>query len=120
MKSDLKKQCLKLYQKIVCGRDIFCQRPGCTARSSSGHHVFGRSNNGSAFEPDGGLGLCVSDHDSWARSNPAEVHAVLKRKVGAKRYDELLQLSKSVVRLREYDMNHYVKRLEEQLMKLNK
>jgi hypothetical protein len=119
VKADLKKPCYKLYQQVVVARDIFCQRPGCHKPATAGHHVFGRANMGTAFEPDGGLGLCMDCHDGWARQCPMTVHDVLRRKVGPKRYNELQTLSNTVVKLREYDLKDIADFLGNMLKKIN-
>jgi hypothetical protein len=69
---------------------------------------------GTAFEPDGGLGLCTECHDKWARECPQTVHDVLKRKIGAKRYEELRLLSNETVKIRDWEFKDIRERLERQ------
>jgi len=95
------KKCFSLIQEIVTLRDVACQRCGDTP--ISGHHVFGRRNHGSAFDPDSCIGLCVNCHDGWARKCPDEVHDMLREKIGEERYNHLAYLSEQVVRLRDKD-----------------
>lgn len=95
------KKCYSLIQAIVCKRDGICKR--CGAAPISGHHVFGRRNHGSAFNPDSCLGLCPDCHDGWARTCPGEVHDLLREQIGDERYEHLAFLSNQVARLREKD-----------------
>lgn len=95
--------CFRLAQEIVCERDRVCQRCGNTPYCISGHHVFGRRNHSTAFEPDACLGLCVSCHDGWARKCPQEAKDMLRAKIGEERYIYLEALSRETVRLREPD-----------------
>jgi hypothetical protein len=96
----IEKKCRALWQEIVCRRDRFCQR--CYTIPITGHHVFGRTHNGSSFEPDSGLGVCVDCHE-WARECPQEARDLLREKIGAERYAYLEARSREVVRLREKD-----------------
>lgn len=114
----VKKQCYALYQEIVVFRDEVCQRPGCYKPAVSGHHAFGRNKMGTAFQTDGGLGLCNEDHDGWARMRPGEVKEVLLRKIGQKRYDELALLSRQDHRLRDQDFMDNAVRLGLELIEL--
>jgi len=61
-----KEDCFRLFQQIVVKRDVFCRRPGCTNLASAGHHIFGRTNLSTAFDPTYGVGLCVQCHVPWA------------------------------------------------------
>jgi RNase P subunit RPR2 len=96
----IEKKCRGLWQEIVCNRDRYCQR--CYSIPITGHHVFGRIHNGSSFDPDSGLGVCVDCHE-WAREHPQEARDLLKEKIGAERYAYLEARSRSIVRLRETD-----------------
>ena len=95
------KKCYALIQQIVTLRDRVCLR--CADTPISAHHVFGRRNHGSAFEPDSCLSLCPHCHDWWARTCPNEVHDLLREKIGDERYEHLAVLSAQVMRFRERD-----------------
>jgi 5-methylcytosine-specific restriction endonuclease McrA len=101
MMNKVEKKCFSYIQQIVTLRDRVCQR--CLGTPISGHHVFGRRNHGSAFEPDSCLGLCQDCHDGWARQWPQEACDLLREKVGEERYNHLAYLSSQVTRLRERD-----------------
>jgi hypothetical protein len=115
---NLKKQCYKLFQVIVVERDPYCRRPGCTKPATSGHHVFGRNKMGTAFETDSGMGLCLDDHDGWARECPGEVREVLRAMVGDKRFEELVRLSNETCRWRDADFHDYATRMSLELVEL--
>lgn len=95
------KKCFRLIQEIICLRDRVCRR--CGGVPISGHHVFGRRNHGSAFEPDSCLGLCSDCHDHWARIDPHDCHDLLREKIGEERYNHLAYMTSQTVRLRETD-----------------
>jgi hypothetical protein len=105
MKS-VKDDCYRLFQQIVVKRDKFCSKPGCSELSTAGHHVFGRKNMGTAFNPETGLGLCNYHHDGWARESPEEVRDVLERRLGKCKFLELYQLSHTVCKLTHF---HFLK-----------
>ncbi len=83
----------------------------------SGHHVFGRTHNGSSFDPDSGLGLCVECHE-YVRKHPAAAHNQLKAKIGEERYIYLEALSREVVRLREADFREIAVELQKKLERM--
>lgn len=112
----VEKRCFSLIQQIVCRRNPFCQR--CGATPVSGHHVMGRRNHGSAFEPDSCLALCVSCHDGWARTWPLECQDLLREKIGAERYVYLAALSRETSRLREKDFREIAEGLKKRLEKV--
>lgn len=93
------KRCFKLLQEIVCKRDRVCRR--CGATPISAHHVFGRKNHGSAFDPNSCLALCQDCHDRWARRDPQDCHGLLRERIGEERFAHLEYLSRQVVRLRD-------------------
>jgi hypothetical protein len=99
--STLKDKCYKLWQIYVTERDVICQNCGDTP--ISGHHVFGRRNHGSAFDPDSGIGLCANCHDGWARLCPEEVRGKLREKLGDDEFNRLQALTRDTVRLRDKD-----------------
>jgi 5-methylcytosine-specific restriction endonuclease McrA len=110
------KKCFRLVQEIVCLRDRVCRRCGMTP--ISGHHVFGRRNHGSSFEPDSCLGLCPDCHDHWARTWPLEVQDLLREKIGEERYNYLARLSSQTVRLREKDFRDIAIKLGRKLAEM--
>lgn len=117
------KRCRVLWQKIVTLRDGRCLRCGHVSveggeMQNVGHHVFGRDNNGSSFDSDSGLTLCPECHDGWARRYPAEVYAMLKKKIGAERYTHLEYLSRETVRLREADFKAIAVELQKELERM--
>jgi len=98
--TSLEKDCDRLLQIVVVERDKVCQRPGCNNPATAGHHVFGRSAMGTRYVPDACLGLCVEDHDGWARTDRMYVLNVLCIKIGVKRFREIGEMSKKVCRFR--------------------
>ncbi len=110
------KKAFRLVQEIVCQRDRVCQR--CGAVPISGHHVFGRRNHATAFDPDSCIALCPPCHDGPARQHPSEIHALLVSKIGIERYTHLAFLSKEVVRLRDADFKAIAIELQEKLGEL--
>ncbi len=109
------KKCARLVQEIVCLRDRVCQLPGCRRTPISGHHVLGRSNHGSAFEPDSLLGFCIWHHVPWAHKHPQECKDLLRSIIGEKRFSWLEVLSREVVRYREKDYRLIAEGLRKQL-----
>lgn len=118
--SPLEQRALALFQKIGLELNPYCCRPGCGDPATECHHTFSRSNSGTRYEIDNALAVCRSDHDQWCRNNPGEVHLVLKRKIGAKRYERLLQLATNVIKFKEWEMKEIVADLEAQLRKLRR
>jgi ribosomal protein S27AE len=105
----LKHDCYALIQEIVCKRDKVCQR--CGRNPISAHHVFGRKNHGSAFEPDSCLALCAECHDGWARKCPQEAKDLLRTRFGEERYTYLAFSSREVCRLRDSHFRQIRERL---------
>jgi 5-methylcytosine-specific restriction endonuclease McrA len=98
---NIEKKCFSLIQQIVTLRDMVCQR--CGDFPISGHHVFSRRNQSTAFDPDSCLGLCADCHDGWARAYPEQAKYLLREKIGEARYNYLAVLSREIARLRERD-----------------
>lgn len=112
------KKCFALIQQIVTSRDRVCLR--CYDTPISAHHVFGRRNHGSAFDPDSCLSLCAICHDGWARTCPEEVHDLLRKKIGDERYEHLAYLSAQIVRLRDRDYMDIAIELGKKLLSIKK
>jgi hypothetical protein len=113
MSSSIEKRCFKLIQQIVTQRSPYCQK--CSGTPVSGHHVFGRRNRGSAFDPDSCISLCAECHDGWARQCPAEARELLKALVGEQRYSFIAFMSAQVVRLRTDDYKRIADELKTKL-----
>ena len=109
------KKCRVLWQQIVTLRDGCCVR--CGYYLVTGHHVFGRTHNGSSFEPDSGLSLCVDCHE-WSRKCPQEAHNLLRAKIGEERYIYLEALSRETIRLRGKDFQDIAAALKLQLLEM--
>ena len=108
------RRCARLVQQVVCERDRVCQRCG-EPFTISAHHVFGRRNHGSAFDPDSCITLCCTCHDRWARECPQEARNLLRKKIGEERYTWLDYLSTQVVRLRDKDFEDIAAGLKQKL-----
>jgi len=108
----IERRCRILWQQIVTIRDGACLL--CGWYLITGHHVFGRTHNGSSFDPDSGISLCVDCHER-VRQNPKEAHALLKSKIGEERYIYLEALSRESVRLREPDFREIANKLSKML-----
>ena len=94
------KKCFSLIQQLVTTRNPLCQM--CGDVPVSAHHVFGRRNHRSSFNPDSCLSLCVNCHQI-AHTTPQEAHDLLHTIIGGDKYAHLSFLSQQVTRLRDKD-----------------
>ena len=115
--SQVKKDCYALVQEIVVKRDIFCRAPGCYELASAGHHIFGRNNLSTAFNPRYVLGMCVLCHIPWAHKEPKEFQEWVIRHMGEETYYEGLRLSNTVVK--HQDFKQIRDQLKQELAKYN-
>jgi len=99
--SPVKHECYKLVQQVARKQYPYCRFPGCGAMSDSAHHVWKRDRNGTAFNPEAVIALCVKHHD-FAHAEPATFKLLAKKIIGYK-YDYLRELSLTVVQFREAD-----------------
>lgn len=96
-----KKDCYFMLQKVVCARDVFCRR--CNQRrTSAGHHIFGRSNNATCFDPKYSIGLCLNCHEN-AHAEPEQFDEWAMNWMGEKEFYDAVLLSNSVVKHQDLD-----------------
>jgi hypothetical protein len=93
-----KLDCYRLIQEIAVARDIFCRAPGCSEYATAGHHIYGRTNLSTAFDPRYVLGLCVQCHVPWAHKNPDEFKEWVIRWMGEDEYEYGHQLSLTIAK----------------------
>lgn len=91
-----KQDCYRLIQEIVVKRDVFCQWPSCSQRSSSGHHLFKRDRLATAFLPEAVIGLCAQHHVPQIVSSE-EFRDLMVSRMG-ENYYYLQRLSNTVVK----------------------
>lgn len=94
----IKRECYSLVQAVVCARDIFCRAPGCGNLATAGHHIFGRGNLATAFDPRYCIGMCVDCHVPWAHKEPDEFRYWVLGWMGAEEYSHGHQLSLTVAK----------------------
>ena len=111
---DTNKKCDKLLQMVVMARDIFCRGRLCTKPSVAAHHLFGRKNKATRYNPECSWGLCLECHQQ-AHLNPREFREFVRSKIGQERYIYLEAVSREVVRLRDKDFVEIAERLRKQL-----
>lgn len=92
----IKHECYSLVQAVTLKRHPVCRM--CGNPSVVGHHQFGRSRQGTAYNPDALIALCMDCH-AYAHSKPMLFKAVAKELLG-ERYGELEALSRMTVQLR--------------------
>jgi len=98
---DIKTKCFALFQQVVVSRDRLCRAPGCSERSTAGHHIFGRGAS-VAFNPKYGIGLCVECH-RWAHAKPEEFKGWVIYMLGEGEYYSGLRLSNAVIKNIDYE-----------------
>ena len=108
------KKCDKLLQMVVMARDIFCRGRLCAKPSVAAHHLFGRKNKATRYNPECSWGLCLECHQQ-AHLKPREFQDLLRAKIGEDRYTHLAFLSSDVVRLRDKDFREIAEQLRKQL-----
>lgn len=112
MKS-LKKECYALLQEVVVRRDVFCRAPGCSNLATAGHHIFGRKNLATAFDPRYSIGMCVECH-LWAHTEPEQFFEWVVRWMGEEYYTAL-KFSNTVVK--HQDLTQIKEQLKAELRK---
>src|SRR3989304_2774056 len=94
----IEKDCYALLQAVVLKRDVYCRAPGCTNRSTAAHHIFGRGNHSTAFDPKYSLGLCLDWHVPWAHLAPGQFTEWCMFWMGVNEYFTARRLSRTVVK----------------------
>lgn len=110
----IKKECYALIQQVVKARDVFCRGPGCPAITTSGHHIYSRSDVGTAFNPRYTVSLCVDCH-AWAHGEPIAFQNWVISWMGEDEYYAALRLSNAVVK--HQDFNQIREFLKQELAK---
>jgi 5-methylcytosine-specific restriction endonuclease McrA len=97
-----KDDCYKLIQELCIKRDVFCQHPRCGEKATVGHHIFHRSNQCVAFDPENIIGLCYKHHTKWAHGKPKELLRHIAKLKGEKGFAELQQKAKGICQHLDY------------------
>jgi hypothetical protein len=98
----IEKQCYALVQEVVVARDPFCRAPNCHKPSTAGHHIFSRSDKGTAFLTKYCVGLCNDCHVPWAHGEPANFRVWARKTLGNDEYELGRVLSSQTVRNVDY------------------
>ena len=97
-----KDDCYSLIQEIAVARDGLCRAPGCCQIATAGHHIFGRKNMATAFNPRYALGMCVDCHVPWAHKEPDQFNEWVISWMGEEEYYAALRLSNSVCKHQDF------------------
>jgi hypothetical protein len=110
----LKHDCDSLIQEIAAKKHPICQMPLCGKPMSAGHHLFGRKNQATRFNPQAVLSLCLTHH-AYAHSHPVSFRGIVKELL-VDDFDALEAMSGMTVQFRDADY----KRIKEALTALAK
>lgn len=98
-----KSDCYALLQEVVTARDRLCRAPGCCGLSSAAHHIFGRGNLTTAFNPRYAIGMCLKCHVPWAHAKPVQFKEWVISWMGTDEFYSALRLSNMVIKHHDYD-----------------
>lgn len=96
VKTLTKKDCDKLWSKIIRDRDKSC--PICGKKPVQAHHIFSRVYNGTRWNLDNGIGLCYYHHIYWAHQKYEEFRRFIVEKLGEEKFEELRKYSQQVTK----------------------
>jgi hypothetical protein len=105
-----KAKCYRLVQVIGLRLHPRCQVQGCQHRAISMHHVFGRSNQATAFNLEAVMAVCLTHH-ALAHAEPMKFEVIAKECLKGQ-YEPLFRLSNTTVHWHDKEYREIAAALE--------